>query len=51
MIAFAATHRLQQGASSPVTEEIDPNLALTSNDASPSRWKACRRDKGSAANL
>lgn len=37
MIAFAATHRLQKRASSSVTEEIDPNLALTSNDASPSR--------------
>jgi N6-L-threonylcarbamoyladenine synthase len=28
MIAFAAAHRLGQGIASPVTEEIDPNLAL-----------------------
>ena len=28
MIAFAATHRLRKSAASPVTEEIDPNLAL-----------------------
>jgi tRNA N6-adenosine threonylcarbamoyltransferase len=29
MIAFAASLRLQAGFESKVTEEIDPNLALT----------------------
>ena len=29
MIAFAAAHRLEQGAASSVAQEIDPNLALT----------------------
>jgi N6-L-threonylcarbamoyladenine synthase len=28
MIAFAATLKVENGVSSPVSEEIDPNLAL-----------------------